>query len=213
MSNTTRLIGVLAGGLLLIGTTVVFAQDWPQWRGANRDGKVMGFTAPQTWPTTLTQKWKVTVGDGDATPALVGDKLYVFTRQGDDETTLCLNANDGTQVWKDSYPVQALTPPSVNQHPGPRSSPAVADGKVVTLGARGTVSCLDAASGKVLWRKDEYPNVTPQFFTAMSPSSWMGWRSRIWVEKATAALSPSISPPAMQNGAGPPKARITPHLR
>ena len=49
------------------------SQDWPQWRGPNRDAKVTGFTAPATWPKELTEKWKVAVGDGVATPALVGE--------------------------------------------------------------------------------------------------------------------------------------------
>jgi hypothetical protein len=59
------------------------ASDWPQWRGANRDAKVTGFVAPTTWPKELTKKWSIPVGDGVATPAMVGDRLYVFTRQWD----------------------------------------------------------------------------------------------------------------------------------
>ena len=152
--------------VVLAGT--VFADDWPQWRGANRDGKVSGFKAPATWPKELTQKWKVTVGRGVATPALVGEKLYVFARQGEDEVTLCLNAGDGKEVWRDKYAAQAVTGPA-NRYPGPRSSPAVADGKVVTLGVGGVLSCLDAASGKLVWRKDPFPKVVPRFFTSMSP--------------------------------------------
>ncbi|MBE3099632.1 MAG: PQQ-binding-like beta-propeller repeat protein [Planctomycetes bacterium] len=158
----------MAVGVILAGATGALAQDWPQWRGANRDGKVAGFTAPQAWPKELAQKWKITVGSGDSTPALVGDKLYVFARQGDEEVTLCLSAADGKEVWKDKYAAQAVTGPAA-RHPGPRSSPAVADGKVVTLGAGGVLSCLDAATGKVVWRKDEFPKVVPKFFTAMSP--------------------------------------------
>jgi outer membrane protein assembly factor BamB len=158
----------MAVGVILAGATGALAQDWPQWRGANRDGKVTGFTAPQAWPKELAQQWKTTVGSGDSTPALVGDKLYVFARQGDEEVTLCLSAADGKEVWKDKYAAQAVTGPAA-RHPGPRSSPAVADGKVVTLGAGGVLSCLDAATGKVLWRKDEFPKVVPKFFTAMSP--------------------------------------------
>jgi len=168
MKNANRSIGAMAGGLVLIGATLAFAQDWPQWRGANRDGKVAGFTAPQTWPTELTQKWKATVGAGDATPALVGDRLYVFVRQGEDEVALCLNAEDRNELWRDKYAAQAVTGPAA-RHPGPRSSPTVADGKVVTLGVGGVLSCLDAATGKVLWRKDPFPQVVPKFFTAMSP--------------------------------------------
>jgi outer membrane protein assembly factor BamB len=168
MKNAKKLIGVFVGCVLLIGAASVLAQDWPQWRGVNRDGKLSGFKAPATWPKDLTQKWKTTVGLGDATPALVGDKLYVFTRQGDDETTLCLSAADGKEIWQNKYAAQAITG-APGSHPGPRSSPTVADGKVVTLGVGGVLSCLDAASGNLLWRKDEFPKIVPQFFTAMSP--------------------------------------------
>jgi outer membrane protein assembly factor BamB len=169
MKNANRLIGVIVGGVVLIGAGYVFAQDWPQWRGPNRDGKVTGFTAPATWPKTLTQGWKTTVGSGDTTPALVGDRLYAFARQGDEEVTLCLRAADGKEVWRDKYAAQAVTGAPSREHPGPRSSPAVAEGKVVTLGVGGVLSCLEAADGKVVWRKDPFPKVVPQFFTATSP--------------------------------------------
>jgi outer membrane protein assembly factor BamB len=167
MKNTNRCRATVTVCAVLICAGSVLAQDWPQWRGANRDGKASGFTAPEKWPQQLTQKWKTTVGTGDATPALVGDKLYVFSRQGDEEVLSCLNAADGKEVWKDKYAAQAVTGAAA-RHPGPRSSPAVADGKIVTLGAGGVVSCWDT-SGKSLWRKDPFPKVVPRFFTSMSP--------------------------------------------
>ncbi|MFQ5810211.1 MAG: PQQ-binding-like beta-propeller repeat protein, partial [Armatimonadota bacterium] len=159
---------VMVGCVFLISAGCVFAQDWPQWRGVNRDGQVTGFAAPATWPAALTQQWKATVGLGDATPALVGDKLYAFTRQGGDEVTLCLNASDGEEVWRDKYAARAVTG-AASGHAGPRASPAVADGKVVTLGVAGVVSCLDAATGNLVWRKDPFPGIVPTFFTSMSP--------------------------------------------
>ncbi len=159
---------VMVGCVILISAGCVFAQDWPQWRGPNRDGKVRRFTAPRKWPKELTQKWKTTVGLGDATPALVGNKLYVFTRQGADEVTLCLNATNGKELWKNKYAAQEVTG-AASRHPGPRSSPTVADGKVITLGVGGVLSCLDAANGEVMWRKDPFPKVVPRFFAAMSP--------------------------------------------
>jgi outer membrane protein assembly factor BamB len=167
MATASRWIGVIVGSLVLIGASCVLAQDWPQWRGGDRDGKVAGFTAPQTWPQTLAQKWKVPVGTGDATPALVGDRLYVFTRQGDSETLLCLNAADGQEIWKSQYVARAVTGAAA-RHPGPRSSPTVAEGKVVTLGVGGALSCWNAADGKLVWRNEEFKAV-PTFFTAMSP--------------------------------------------
>jgi len=119
-------------------------------------------------PPAMTQKWKVTVGLGDATPALVGDKLYVFARQGDEEVTLCLSVADGKVLWQDKAPAPVVPPPA-NSHSGPRSSPAVANGKVVTLGVGGVVSCLDAATGAVSWRKDPFPGMVPRFYTGSSP--------------------------------------------
>lgn len=168
MKINHRSIHAIVNWVVLMSAGCVFAQDWPQWRGPNRDGKVTGFEARQTWPKELVRKWTATVGLGDATPALVGDKLYVFARQDADEVTLCLDAGTGKELWRDQYAAQSVTGPD-GSHPGPRSSPAMADGKIVTLGVGGILSCLDAAIGKVIWRKDEFPGVTPRFHTAMSP--------------------------------------------
>lgn len=142
------------------------AGDWPQWRGPARDGRAADFKAPKEWPKELTQKWKVTVGDGVATPALVGDKLFVFTREGNAEVTRCLNADTGKEVWADKYDA-AFKASADGGFPGPRASPAVADGKVVTLGVNGTLSCLDAATGKKLWRVET--KGMPKFHTSSSP--------------------------------------------
>ena len=154
--------------LVLVGATSAFAQDWPQWRGAHGDAKVSGFVAPQTWPSELKKGWTSTLGSGVATPALVGNRLYAFTRQGDNEVIRCLDAGDGMEVWKHEYAAQKVTG-AARRFGGPRSSPAVAAGKVVTLGVGGVLSCLDAASGELAWRKDPFPKVVPRFFAASSP--------------------------------------------
>jgi len=166
MKTSKQVTGLLA--VFLISTISLFSQDWPQFRGATRDGKVTGFKAPSSWPSELTQQWKVTVGTGDATPVLVGKKMYLHTRQGGDEVILCLDASTGKELWRSSYPVTAVTGPSTS-HPGPRSTPAVSAGKVVTFGVSGILSCLDASSGKVIWRKENPANEFPQFYTGMSP--------------------------------------------
>ncbi len=166
MKAVNPMTAVLVGGVMLLGANCIHANDWPQWRGPNRDNKVTGFTEPKLWPKELTQKWKVTVGLGDASPVLVGDKVYVFTRQGGDEVTLCLDAAKGTELWRDKYAAREVTGAPA-RHPGPRCTPAVAEGKICTLGVAGVLSCLDAAKGTVVWRKDT--KAWPQFFTSSSP--------------------------------------------
>lgn len=155
--------------LIIISTTNSFSQDWPQWRGMNRDSKVTGFKVPAAWPAELKQEWKVTVGFGDATPVLAGNKIYLNTRQGDQEEIICLDAATGKELWKNGYASMTVTGPSASQHPGPRGTPAVSNGKVVTFGAAGILSCLDAATGKLIWRKDNPTNAFPAFFTGTSP--------------------------------------------
>jgi outer membrane protein assembly factor BamB len=155
--------------LIIISTPNSFSQDWPQWRGINRDSKVTGFKAPSIWPAQLKQEWKVTVGSGDATPVFSSNKLYLNTRQADQEVVLCLDAATGKELWKNSYPSAAVTGPSASQHPGPRGTPAISNGKIVTFGAAGILSCFDAETGKLVWRKENPSNAYPAFYTGASP--------------------------------------------
>lgn len=168
MKNRKWITAFMVGVLMLSGMISVSAQDWPQWRGANRDGKVNDFITPEKWPPEITLQWRDSVGTGDATPVLVGERLYVFTRQGNQEVILCLEPGNGVEQWRNEYAAAAVTGPGA-RHPGPRSSPVVMGGKITTLGASGIISCLDATTGKLLWRKDPFPGVVPMFFTSMSP--------------------------------------------
>ena len=167
MKNTKRAFALLSLGVASLALNLRAAEDWPQWRGANRDGKAASFNAPKPWPKELTQKWKVEVGEGVATPSLVGDKLYVFSRQEGGEIIRCLNTSDGKELWKEKYDSLGATGPA-SGFSGPRATPTVADGKVVTLGIRGVLSCLNASDGKLVWRKDEIKG-WPKFFTSSSP--------------------------------------------
>lgn len=150
------------------------AADWNQWRGPNRDGIAAGFKAPATWTaSSLSKQWTVPVGEGHASPVIVGDRVYVFAREGENEILRCLAAADGKVVWQQAYPVPYdMNPAARNHGKGPKATPTVAGGRVFTLGINGHVSAYDAKSGAVLWRKDfagDFKATAPVFGAAASP--------------------------------------------
>jgi outer membrane protein assembly factor BamB len=144
-------------------------QDWPQFRGPNRDGVAPSFTEPKVWPEQLTRVWKTEVGDGYATPIVVGNRVFAFARQGADEVMQALDAASGKVVWQTRYAAPVTINPAAKAHgPGPKSTPTFAGGRLYTLGMGGIVTAFDAASGKQLWQKAAAP-VQPLYGTAISP--------------------------------------------
>jgi outer membrane protein assembly factor BamB len=168
MNRILGLIGFTIAAVTLFANFAA-AQDWPQWRGANRDAHATGFTAPKAWPKELTKKWTVEVGDGVATPSLVGNRLFAFAMKDGKETIYCLDATTGKEIWQDGYKMSGAGG-AASGFAGPRASPTVADGKVVTFGVKGTLSCLDANAdkAKTLWYNEDYSGV-PIFCTSSSP--------------------------------------------
>src|ERR1051325_2626636 len=131
------------------------AQDWTQWRGANRDGRIPSFTAPNVWPEQLKMKWKIDVGIGHSSPVVAGKKVFTLSRQGEQEVVSAFDFDTGKQLWKDSYPVEyTMNPAAVTHGKGPKATPVVASGRLYTLGINGILSCYDTATGKGKWRKE-----------------------------------------------------------
>jgi outer membrane protein assembly factor BamB len=127
--------------------------DYPQWRGRDRDGSASGFIRPASWPDVLTRRWRVDVGEGYATPLVVGDTVYVFSRRDGREVITALDAGTGTQRWQSGYPApHTPSRPAAVHGSGPKATPLFQDGKVITLGINGVVAAFDAERGTVLWR-------------------------------------------------------------
>ena len=162
-----------AAALIVAFGSVGLAQDYPQWRGPARDGSV-SFTTPAVWPEALTRRWRVEVGEGYATPLLIGHTLYVFTRRDGNEVLTALDAATGTERWRTGYPAP-YTPskPAAAHGAGPKATPVFHSGKVVTLGISGIVAGFDGMSGKLLWRTDS-PAEPPFFSAAASPVAAAG---------------------------------------
>jgi outer membrane protein assembly factor BamB len=164
-----KLVASTVLGCTAVGASLL-AADWPQWRGPNRDGTGAVFTEPAKWPEKLTERWKITVGGGHSSPVLVGNRIFLHSRQKDDEVIAAIDAATGKVIWQDRYPAPYRVNPAAASHgPGPKSTPAVAHGRVVALGISGILSALDATTGKVLWRKPAPPS-PPIYGTAMSPA-------------------------------------------
>jgi outer membrane protein assembly factor BamB len=156
-----------------LGSQASFAQDWPQWRGPNRDGVVASFTAPKVWPDKLKTVWRVPVGIGHSSPVVVGRRVYLHSRQEEDEVVTCFDLDTGKQFWRDSYPTPyRMNPAAVSHGKGPKSTPVFYNNNLYTLGISGILSCYDTATGKLRWRKEfskQFKATSPLFGTAMSP--------------------------------------------
>lgn len=98
-------------------------RDYPQWRGRNRDGSASSFVQPPRWPDVLTRRWRVEVGEGYASPLVVGNMVYVFSRSEGRELLSALDADTGAKLWQSGYAVP-YTPnsPTVAHGSGPKAT-------------------------------------------------------------------------------------------
>jgi outer membrane protein assembly factor BamB len=162
--------GAVATFSVLVATAAAQAPgDWPQWRGPGRDGVVTSFSPPAAWPDRLTRRWKVDVGIGYATPVVIGDRVFMFSRRGDNEVLAAFDTASGREIWTYSYAAPFTISPAAARHEkGPKSTPTFAEGRLYTLGMTNVVTAVDAASGKQLWQKPATP-AQPLYHTGMSP--------------------------------------------
>jgi len=162
---------LLVVGWLVVALAPASAQtstDWPQWRGPTRDGSILA-ALPAQWPAALKKRWEIPVGAGHASPVVFGNRVVVIARQGEQEIVRALDVASGKEIWRAAY----AAPYSINSAAwahgaGPKSTPAIAGGRVFTFGIGGILSAFDLATGKLIWRLPA-PTVLPQYGTATSP--------------------------------------------
>jgi outer membrane protein assembly factor BamB len=156
-----------------LAAEVSFAQEWPGWRGPNRDGAVPSFSAPKAWPDQLKVKWKVPVGIGHSSPVVAGRRVYLHSRQDEQEVVSCLDLDSGKLLWKDGYDTPYTMNPAAATHgKGPKSTPVLHGGKLYTSGISGILSCYDTKTGKLAWRKEfskQFKATSPLYGAAVSP--------------------------------------------
>jgi outer membrane protein assembly factor BamB len=125
-------------------------QDWPQWRGPNRDGLTAEKNLLQDWPEGGPKLlWKVDgLGKGWSSPVIAEGRIYI-TGDVDGRCRIFAFTLDGRPLWKGSNG-DAWT----RSYPGARASCAFSEGRLYHLNAHGRLACLDAASGRELWALD-----------------------------------------------------------
>lgn len=136
----------------------VASAEWSQWRGANRDGILGEFSAPEIWPERLKKIWSVEVGGGDSSPIVSDRRVYVHSRQGEcNEVVTAIDLDSGRILWRDSYGDVSHSPPwhgAESRDRGPFSTPSFHDGVLYTFGVTQVLSAYNSETGKLLWRRD-----------------------------------------------------------
>jgi outer membrane protein assembly factor BamB len=148
-----RFIPALALGACILSVPVavstVAVDDWPQWRGANRDGISSERGLLQAWPRGgPPHAWRARgAGEGYSSFAVAGDTLYTMGARGGDEFVTAFGASDGKKRWETRLGRRFDN----DRGGGPRGTPTVDGDRLYAYSASGDLAALDRASGKILW--------------------------------------------------------------
>lgn len=125
-----------------------------QWRGPDRQAAFHASWLPADLGKAPNRLWQVPIGDGHASPLVAQNgKAYSFARVGTDEVVTCFDLNTGKPLWRQAYAVSFLENAYAMRHgKGPKATPILANGHLVTLGIGGITTCWDAESGKKRWQ-------------------------------------------------------------
>src|SRR5262249_5748602 len=119
--------------------------DWTGFRGPERNSRLPGVRIATDWKERAPRLlWKKRIGPGWSSFAVIGNRLYTQEQRGDDEAVLCYEADTGKELWEHRDKERFTETVS---GPGPRGTPTFHEGKLYTLGAKGRLNCLDAATG------------------------------------------------------------------
>jgi outer membrane protein assembly factor BamB len=132
---------------VLVSTVALRAADWPQWRGANRDGHARGAAAISTLPKELKPVWKLPVGPGFSAPVVANGKLVYLDEQNGKEVAHCLEAATGKPLWNTPFAASA----GDEWGSGPRCTPFIDGDRVYVQSMNGEFHCLSLADGKSQW--------------------------------------------------------------
>ena len=154
----------------LLTTWFARAEDWPQLLGPRANGTSTETGLLDRWPANGPPVlWEKTVGTGYGAPSVLGNRLVFHHRIKDEEIVQCVAADTGEPLWRYAYPSHFIDPYGYNN--GPRASPVLSSNRCCTFGAEGKLTCLDLASGKLVWQRDTAKDFTvPEAFFGVGSS-------------------------------------------
>lgn len=124
--------------------------DWPEFRGAARDGVTHSGEIRTDWSNPPPLLWKKLVGPAWSSVIVVDGKLFTQEQRGKVEAVVCYDAQTGAELWAAEYGDRYWDSVS---GAGPRATPTFANGRIYAFGAQGELLAVDAASGKIAWTK------------------------------------------------------------
>ncbi len=156
--------------LLVALAAYIYAQDWPQYLGPERNS-----TSPQkgilrSWPETGPEVlWTANIGIGYGGPVVKDGKVYLLDR---DDTVgdkmRCFDLSSGKELWNFSYESPGDLP-----FPGSRSVPVVDGDYVYSCGPNGNLYCFNINTHKPVWNKNIWTgfggNRIPMFGISQCP--------------------------------------------
>jgi outer membrane protein assembly factor BamB len=158
--NTSNVMLPLAPLVIVFGLTGglagATANDWPQWRGPERNGLSRETGLLDRWPDGGPQlRWHLKdIGSGYAAPVVVRERIYVLGNDGlDDEFVQALATRNGARLWRTRLG-KVGNPDQEPKLAAARSTPTVDGSLVYALGSDGDLACVTAATGEVRWRKN-----------------------------------------------------------
>ncbi len=155
---TTYLTSASSSSKKFVEQNTVFAEtksDFPGFLGSKRDAKVSCVELASDWqqqPPKLL--WRHPVGLGWSSFAVVGGAAINLEQRGESECVVCYALRTGEELWCHAEPSRFE-----DEHgDGPRSTPTIHAGKVVSMGANGTLTCLELSTGKLIWVRETLPS-------------------------------------------------------
>ncbi len=153
----SRIMLTVSLALPLLLAAALRAEDWPQWRGPQRDGvwSETGILASFP-PDGLQVRWRAKVGPGWSSPIVAKGRVYLtdseLRKPKARERVHCFDEATGKPLWTFAYDV--TYPEWAFPDRGPTATPIVQGRKLYTLGNKGDLHCLDSLTGEILWKRN-----------------------------------------------------------